>query len=469
MTQPEITDDAERRDARSRPEKKPRKRWIVHAIVWPVLAIIIIGGGFAAFSLYNDAMAVRADLEDAQSAVDDFQTAATDRRFDQLQPIAAELEASAQSAVEPTTTVLWRMGELVPVVGENFHAVRVIAEGVEEISTEVVTPASALVGSFALQRDDSTGGIDLAPLRQATEIATTAEQVVTDLHAEVQSIDTTATIGQVSEGVDKFDAMLGKAEQTIPQFNGALAGVGALLGIDGPKNVVLAFENNAEAAALGGGPASQTLLNVDNGSVKIARQVSSADFPVGSPVNVPVDDSAKQLYDSIFLDNLNASTSRPDFPTAAAIINAHWQRAMGVTPDVVVALDPIALSKLLEVTGPVTFAGGEQLTSDNVVSKLLNEAYFRYPEGGPESDAYFASAASAVFDRIMSADYDVWAMAKAITDAANGGSLMMYSADPATQALFDDTRVQGVLPQTNEGATVVGVYFRDRSSSKIDY
>ena len=46
---------------------------------------------------------------------------------------------------------------------------------------------------------------------------------------------------------------------------------------------------------------------------------------------------------------------------------------------------------------------------------------------------------------------------------------MMYSADPATQALFDDTRVQGVLPQTNEGATVVGVYFRDRSSSKIDY
>ena len=43
------------------------------------------------------------------------------------------------------------------------------------------------------------------------------------------------------------------------------------------------------------------------------------------------------------------------------------------------------------------------------------------------------------------------------------------SADPATQELFDDTRLQGVLPKTNEGATVVGAYFRDRSSSKIDY
>ena len=54
-------------------------------------------------------------------------------------------------------------------------------------------------------------------------------------------------------------------------------------------------------------------------------------------------------------------------------------------------------------------------------------------------------------------------------DAANRGSLMMWSADPATQALFDGTRLQGALPTANEGATVLGVYFRDRSSSKIDY
>ena len=92
---------------------------------------------------------------------------------------------------------------------------------------------------------------------------------------------------------------------------------------------MLAFLNNAEAAALGGGPASQTLLAVDNGTVNIARQVSSADFPVAIPVDVPVDESAKQLYDSIFLDNLNAATSRPDFPTAAQIISANWQRSFG--------------------------------------------------------------------------------------------------------------------------------------------
>ncbi|HTH07217.1 MAG TPA: DUF4012 domain-containing protein [Ilumatobacteraceae bacterium] len=470
MTQPDTDLFAFDTQDATPPASPPRRRrrWIVHVIVWPLLALVLIGGGFAAWSLYSDAMSVRADLEDARSSLEEFQSVAAERRLADLPAIADRLEASAGDAVEPTTQPLWRIGETVPVVGENFRAVRIIAEGVDEVSTEVVTPASTLLGTFALTRDPATGGFDLGPLREATEIAAAADRVVTDLHEQVRSIDTDATIGQVGDAVDQFDEMLTKAEGAIPQVNGALAGVGALLGIDGPKNVVLAFLNNAEAAPLGGGPAAQSLLRVDNGTIDIAQQVSSRDFPVGIPIDLPVDEGAKQLYDSIFLDNLNAATSRPDFPTAAAIITANWQRTMGITPDVVVSIDPIALSRLLQVTGPVSMPDGEQLTSENVVSKLLNEAYFRYP-AGEESDAYFAAAASAVFARMMSVDYDVWAMADAVIDAANRGTLMMWSADPATQALFDGTRLQGVLPATNEGATVLGVYFRDRSSSKIDY
>jgi hypothetical protein len=455
------------------PDPKPKRRTarIVHAIVWPLLALIIIGGGIAAWMLYNDAMSVRDDLEDASAAVAEFQTLATAQppAFDQLQPIADRLAVSAGRAVEPTTQPLWRIGEAIPVVGENFRAVRVIAEGVDEISSEIVDPAVVLLADFGLRRDEATGGFDLAPLREATEIATTADRVVTDLHEQVRSIDTDATIGQVSSGVVQFDEMLGKAEEAIPPLNGALAGVGALLGVNGPKTVLIAFLNNAEAAALGGGPAQQILLQVDNGKVDVVRQVSSSDFPLRTPVDVPVDDSAMQLYNDIFLNQPNGATSRPDFPTAAQLISANWQRTLGITPNEIASIDPIGLSYLLKVTGPVTLPDGDQITSDNVVSKLLNEAYFRFPEGGAESDAYFAAAASAIFARVMSADYDVFAMADAVVDAANHGSLMMWSGDPATQALFEGTRLQGVLPQTNEAATVLGVYFRDRSASKIDY
>ena len=57
---------------------------------------------------------------------------------------------------------------------------------------------------------------------------------------------------------------------------------------------------------------------------------------------MPVDESAKQLYDSIFLDNLNAATSRPDFPTAA--FDHHGQLAAhdGASPPTsIMSVDPI--------------------------------------------------------------------------------------------------------------------------------
>ena len=440
-----------------------------HAIFWPLLALVIIGGGLAAWWLGTNALQVRDDLEAARASVSEFQAVAAERRFGELQPIADELSASASRAVEPTGNPIWRTAELVPGVGENFRAVRVIAEGIDDVSQEIVQPTVGLVGSFGVRRDE-TGALDLEPLREAAEVAATAQRVIDGLAADLASIDTDATIGQVSEAVTELEGALASADDLVVQANGAMAGVNSLLGVDGAKNVVLVFQNNAEANALGGTAAAQTLLSVENGSVAIQRQVSSVDFGgYGEPVPVGIDESTMALYDPTTILNVNSATSPPDFPTAAKLISAHWERTFQVTPDVIVSLDPIGLSRLLQVTGPVTLPDGEVLDSGNVVSKLLNEAYFRYPQGGAESDAYFAAAASAIFDRIMSLDYDVFAMVPALVDVANNGSLMMWTSDEATQALFDGTRLQGTLPAGNDGATVLGVYFRDITVSKIDY
>lgn len=430
--------------------------------------MVVIALGLAALWLATSAREVRDALEAARGEVTAFEESAWERRLDELPAIAQRLEASAAAAVEPTASPLWRAAESAPFVGENFRAVRVIAEGVDSMATEIVTPASALIASFALSRDPATGRLDVRPLAEATQVSSTARRVMREVRRDIRSIDTGATVGQVGEAVSEFDRLLATAEEGIPQVDGVLKAVSEMLGVSRPRNVVLAFLNNAETTALGGGPAAQTLLEVDSGSVKVARQVSSSDFAI-VPVSVDVDSSAAELYDDIFFNQINATTSRPDFPTAARLISAYWQRDVGVTPDIVVTIDPIALARFLKVTGPVTLPDGETVASDNVVSKLLSEAYFRFPTGGPESDAYFATVATAVFDRVMSIDYDVWAMAQALSEAADRGSLMMWSSSPETQALFADTRLQGVLPEENDDATVLGAYFRDRSSSKIDY
>lgn len=429
--------------------------------------LLIVGGGLAAWWLATSALAVRDDLETARAQVVAFQKAADERNVAELQPIADELSVAASSAAAPTANPVWRMAELVPGVGENVRAVRIIAEGVDDVSEQVVQPASGLVGSFGISRDES-GALDLEPMRQATEIAADAQSILDRLEEDLAGIDTDATIPQVSDAVTQFDEVVASAQETLPGISAALAGAGAMLGIDGPQTVLLAFENNAEAMPLGGGPAAQTLLSVDNGTVKIDRQVSSTELDTQAPIAIELDESADQLYDDIIRTEINATTSRPDFPTAAALLRARWDRDLGITPNTVVMTDPIAVSRILEVTGPVTLPGGEQLTSDNVVSKLLNEIYFRYPEGGAESDAYFAAASAAMFDKMMAGEYDIWQMAQALIDVTNSGSLMMWTENEPTQELFAGSRLDGTLPQTNLGATVLGVYFRDRSISKID-
>ena len=57
----------------------------------------------------------------------------------------------------------------------------------------------------------------------------------------------------------------------------------------------------------------------------------------------------------------------PDFPTAARLAQAMWERAFGVKVDGVISLDPVALSYMIGATADVTLANGEVLTEENVV------------------------------------------------------------------------------------------------------
>ena len=148
------------------------------------------------------------------------------------------------------------------------------------------TPRSDLLATFGLQRDAATGGFDLGPLREASEIATTAEQVIGDLHERCGRSTRMPRSARSPTRSTSSTRCSPRPRRPSRSSTARSRESGRLLGIDGPKNVVLAFLNNAEAAALGGGPAAQSLLRVDNGSVNVVQQVSSVDFADRTPLPV---------------------------------------------------------------------------------------------------------------------------------------------------------------------------------------
>ncbi|WP_217576954.1 DUF4012 domain-containing protein, partial [Streptomyces sp. GbtcB7] len=83
-------------------------------------------------------------------------------------------------------------------------------------------------------------------------------------------------------------------------------------------------------------------------------------------------------YATIYQDKpgryLQNVTQVPDFSLSARLAQEFAARE-GREVSSVIAIDPVALSYLLEATGPVRLPTGDELTSTNVVKLLLSDVY----------------------------------------------------------------------------------------------
>ncbi|MFC6354668.1 DUF4012 domain-containing protein [Luethyella okanaganae] len=450
---------------------RARRPLVRSARLWVPLGVFVafvIGGGLGAWTLYQAANDVRADLEAARAELATAQSAVAAGDTTRLVGSVDAAVASADKAVIGTRGWLWALGEAIPGLGENFRAVRVIAESTQTVTAEVGQPGVAIVARLSSPIDPATGGFDVTVIREARDLTATTEQTFDRVVADLGTLDADATIGQIASAAEEFVSLIDSARSALPPIEAGISAASMILGVDGPRTIDLAFMNSAEASGLGGGPSAQMLMSADEGHLSFGQQPSSASFRNGVDLGLPIEDPVRQLYNTILTDNINASTSRPDLPYSASILNAWLQRDLGVTVDGIVLADPMALAAILSVTGPVALPDGTQLDAGNAVSMLLNEAYLRFSDP-LDQDAFFKAAAFAVFEKLLSGGFELRPMLSALTTAANNGSLMVWSADPVVQSALDGTRLQGTLPTSNADASVIGVYFRDRSSSKSSY
>lgn len=436
------------------------------------LVVTLIVGLAGVTWLATRVLAVKTDLEASQTLVTQLQTEATSFDLAAISTTSTELQEHSANAAAGTRDLTWRIAEFVPFVGENLKAVRAVTESIDEIVRDIAVPAVDLISTIAPD-PNSTEGIDLlTPVSKVQTIVEAADTVLAASDGRLAAINASATVGPVSDAVIKLTGIVGEARAIVADVGPMIASAGAVLGQDAPRNYLLAFQNNAEATALGGSAASYTLVNVDKGKISISAQAGgSNDLKDGTAVDVQVDQSALDLYTDYLIRYPNTSTSRPDFPTAASIMQSFWARDKGTVVDGVISIDPLALAQILKATGPITLNSGDVLSTENAVSLLVNEIYFRY--GSYDDylivDAFFQNAASSILTAITGGDFDIKTMITSVTDGINQGSIMVWSANPAEQSLLDGTRIQGVLPKTNVDATVIGTFFRDVSASKIDF
>ena len=239
-----------------------------------------------------------------------------------------------------------------------------------------------------------------------------------------------------------------------------------LLGAQSPKKYLLVFQNSAEARGTGGIIGAYAEIQVYRGAMTVLKQGSNVALKSLNEIPIAMPAEFVQLYgsDPAIWQNSNLS---PHFPYGAQIWLALWQKQYGEKLDGVIAVDPTALSYLLRATGPVVLKSGEQITAASEVYKTLSEAYKTYEKNNDARKQYLVNIMNATFAKITAGQYSKITMAKSMGDPIDQGRILVYSTDPASEAILSKTRLGGFMSTAanNEYRAVI----QNIDASKLDY
>jgi hypothetical protein len=311
------------------------------------------------------------------------------------------------------------------------------------------------------------GALDLAAFVQLQGVTASAAEGLSAASDRVEAVDRDALLRPVRTAFDEAAAQLETAAATATTLQRTTRLLPAMLGADGTRTWLLLVQNSAELRSLGGMPGANAVITADDGRLTLAGQ-DDAGMPRFDPPVTELDPEVRALYTTRPARWFSGTTILPDFAEAAPIAREMWLREHGVAADGVVSIDPIALSYLLEATGPLTLPTGETLTSANAVDVLLNQVYFDYPDPATQNEV-FADATAVVFRALASGVADPARLVAALGRAADERRLLLWSADAEEQAELAETTLSGHLPVTDADASRFGVYLNDGTASKLGY
>ncbi|MFT4147626.1 MAG: DUF4012 domain-containing protein [Micrococcaceae bacterium] len=387
------------------------------------------------------------------------------------------IQAAASSAHSATSDPVWRAAKYMPLLGANFQALSAISDTAYGLTHGVNSDVVNKVMNFKEVMKPQNGQFNM------DELKSLSNQLGSSFDEANQGIDQLASINANSL-VSPLRAKFTNAQQQILPLAPTVKTTGTmiklmptLLGGNGHRSYFLANQGLNELRGSGGHAGSLALVSADNGKISIDKnysliQFSTADKYINSPVDIP--DSIANTYDPKMKYDMVTFNASPDWPTDSKVAHDLFQKETGTDVDGVIAMDPVALSYILQATGPVTLdesiSGVDNtLTSDNAAQVLLSDAYVT--SDSDQQHEFFADAVNKTFDKIKAGTFDPTKLADAFTRSSNEHRFLMWSKHDDEQKLLGPLASGGDTLQPVEAApsAMYGIAINNLQQSKMDY
>lgn len=440
-----------------------RRRAVLLATGLLLMAVVVLGGvvGWRALQV-NDA------LQEAVRDAYTLQATLESGEQEDIDAALAALQASASDARGLTDGPIWGLATMSPFVGDDAEGVRIAARVVADLSEEGIGPLARTATELdgLLPRD---GRIDIEALRALQEPVATAAASLAGARKELATQDSSGFIARFRS---EYRELVGLVDDAASAMDSARVTVGLLpelLGSEERRTYLLVFQNNAEIRATGGLPGAMALIETLDGTIKLARQDTAGAFGERRTPVLPLGDDERMVFGEQLGTYIQDANFTPDWPRAAELIRARWEeRHPQDELDGVLTIDTVAISYLLEATGPID-VGAYSLTAENAVATLLNQAYIDFPDPA-EQNSFFGEVARTVFDAVSSGQVQrPRGLLRELIRGGAEGRIYVHLTDPAEQSQIESRRIAGTLDGEATESGIIHVALLDGTGSKMSY
>jgi hypothetical protein len=433
-------------------------------VVGVVVAVLLIGAVWIVVRSQQAADALTSARAGVTLVRDDLAKGRTAEASQKLAVVQGDTARAAQATSDP----VFAIASFIPVIGTTPAAVSDVAEAADTLAQDVLP--DLLAAGTALSPDSLRADgdqLNLAAFETASPALDSAEATLSQITADVAGIDTARTPARVQDAVSSLQTELDDALAETQSAAQGAALIPPMLGADGTRRYFLALQSNNEARGTGGFFGSFGIINATDGKVQVRQLGPRSTLDNQAYDEVPLDFGPD--YAALYGNNpttwVGANIS-PHYPYAAQLWLKMWQDRTGEKLDGAITTDPVALSYLLEATGPVTLPDGRVISADNVVSFTENEIYFLIDDDAAR-DAYLQTVAEAALDAVFSGEADPRALIDALGKAAGERRLLVYSDRVNEQKQLAASSVGGALP--GDGAPFAGLATINGGGNKLDY
>lgn len=445
-------------DHQSPPSGRRRRR-----IWWISGGLLVLLGVLALLALpllgvKSDAEAARAQLVQAQENLRNGDTEAAGGHVARARAHVDDAQAGANGFGAD----VWRV---IPVAGGAISDVRHLvsaldgATSVAEVGLDVYPEVAG--EDSRLFRNERIHLPTLSKVLNAVDEAGTHLLSARTALDEVEG-DTPVLGGPVSNARDAAMAQVGPMADSYERLEPVLPRLPDFFGESGQRKYLVAMLNPAELRYSGGAPLSMSTLVMDQGRMELA-----ADEDTPHPTTFvqwkkvrgnPFRDQGQQRFAN--------ATFAPAWPVSGEELLRAWRGLTGERVDGLIAVDVVALARLVSLTGPMEVPGYGTLTGENLTEKLIG-SYDDYDQSNQAMLDEMNSAVVSAFRERFFEGGRFADKAESMKTSADGRHVALYFRDTDLQEALTDFGLGGDLSDPTSGP--LGVFTQNINGSKADY